>query len=206
MVFIYIFGKMSNYNLHLSTCPVFAITLNNNELKHNRSLTLLPSTFHTQQRAATTTAQFSSGCSHRTVVIPATPAWDRPPAAQQVPEPGTKAPCLLGKDGSVLFPNLSTFSRREASRLPHPQLLKSMPIKTFIYRFRRVNLYVLLRQPVAGAQPTPPARTSPTCPCVTLSAPAGTPPLSSSGLRGALHPFERAISVSGPGSTNGKCW
>lgn len=38
MVFIRIFGKMSNYNLHLSTYPVLAITLNYNKLEHNRAL------------------------------------------------------------------------------------------------------------------------------------------------------------------------
>lgn len=93
---------------------------------------LLPSTFHTQPKAATTPAQFSCGRSHCAAVIPATVAGDQPQVVQQVPETGIKTHFLAS---SCLLLNLPTFSRREASRLLH---IQSVAIKTSIHQLKRI--------------------------------------------------------------------
>lgn len=69
---------MSNYNLHLSTHPVFAIILNDNEVKDNSSLLLLPLTPHTGLQPP----QPSSPAA------PARPGRARLQAARQAPRAG----------------------------------------------------------------------------------------------------------------------
>lgn len=104
---------MSNYNRQPSSCSVFATILNNNEVKHK--ITDVP-TFYFPYTAKDG-SNYSSALlsSHCTAAIPATPAWDRPQVVQPVPEPGIQVRFLSGNETSVLFQNVSAFSRRKAN-------------------------------------------------------------------------------------------
>lgn len=130
---------MSNYDLHLSACPVFAIILNDNEVKHNSSL--LAPTFDSPQRAAATSAQLSR-CSSQ---------------ARPSPAPGcpASAPGMRGQLGAL------SSTPRSGKRANRPTHDCGRPRLSNLYRVRRVRRARAARAAGGGEAATLPGRAGP---------------------------------------------
>lgn len=135
---------MSNYNLHPSTWPVFTIISNKNKVKHNISLTFLPSAFHTQHRVAATTAQFSWAHTALQLFQP----------HQHETSPRLYSQCLSQASKCISTQVMaalhsSFFSRREEAPA---QIQKSTLITAFSYQLRRANFCRHPKEPVRKSQ------------------------------------------------------